>query len=133
MFKFPKDDLDTPDKAKALIGGYWSEVYDGKDQIQDLVYARNTLWQQARDEWEDAYRAKSRLLITPVTSKNWLYFPIMKSKGSSTKNNYGGGRHYGESEYQYGVSVGYSWDLPEGVVSVSQIYNRISDPSSSLI
>jgi len=133
MFKFPKDDLDTPDKAKALIGGYWSEVYDGKDQIQDLVYARNTLWQQARDEWEDAYRAKSRLLITPVTSKNWLYFPIMKSEGSSTKNNYGGGRHYGESEYQYGVSVGYSWDLPEGVVSVSQIYNRISDPSSSLI
>ena len=133
MFKFPKDDLDTPDKAKALIGGYWSEVYDSKDQIQDLVYARNTLWQQARDEWEDAYRAKSRLLITPVTSKNWLYFPIMKSEGSSTKNNYGGGRHYGESEYQYGVSVGYSWDLPEGVVSVSQIYNRISDPSSSLI
>ena len=85
---------------------HYDDEYDGKDQIQDLVYARNTLWQQARDEWEDAYRAKSRLLITPVTSKNWLYFPIMKSKGSSTKNNYGGGRHYGESEYQYGVSVG---------------------------
>ena len=133
MFEFPRDDLDTPNKAQALMGGYWAEVYEGKDQIQDLVYSRNTLWQQARDGWEDAYRSKSRLLITPVTTKNWLYFPIMQSKGSSPKDNHGGGRNYGESEFQYGVSVGYSWDLPTGVVSISQIYNRISDPSSSLI
>ena len=133
MFQFPKDDLDTPSKSTALVGGYWIEVYEGKDQIQDLVYSRNTLWQQARDEWEEVYRTKSRLLIDPVSSKNWLYFPLMKSEGSTTKNNYGGGKSYGASEYQYGVSVGYAWDLPAGVTSVSQIYNRISDPSTGLI
>lgn len=133
MFEFPKDDLDTPSKPAALVGGYWIEVYEGKDQIQDLVYSRNTLWQQARDEWNEVYRTKSRLLIDPVSLKNWMYMPLMKSKGTTTKNNYGGGKSYGDSEYQYGVSVGYAWDLPASITSVSQIYNRISDPSVSLI
>ena len=133
MFEFPKDDLDIPGKPASLVGGYWIEVYEGKDQIQDLVYSRNTLWQQARDGWNEVYRTKSRLIIDPVSLKNWIYMPIIKSKGATTKNSYGGGRAYGASEYQYGVSVGYAWDLPASVTSVSQIYNRVSYPSASLI
>lgn len=133
MFQFPKDDLDTPSKAGSLVGGYWIEVYEGKDQITDLVTSRNTLWQQARDSWEEVYRTKSRHLIDPLSRKNWLYFTILKSKGTTLKNNYGGGRSYGDSTFVYGKSIGFVWDLPEGVSEVSQIYNRISDPSLSYV
>lgn len=133
MFKFPKDDLDVPSKTTSLVGGYWNEVYEGKDQVSDLVSARNTLWQQIRDYWEEIYRTKSRQLINPLSTKSWLYFPILKSNGTSTKDNYGGYRHYGDSAFLYGKSVGYAWDLPSGVASVSQIYNRVADPSLSLI
>jgi len=49
MFKYPKDDLDVTSKTTSLVGGYWNEVYEGKDQVSDLVAARNTLWQQIRD------------------------------------------------------------------------------------
>ena len=133
MFQFPKDDLDTPSKATSLVGGYWIEVYEGKDQIYDLVASRNTLWQQSRDSWDEVYRTKARELIDPLSRKNWLYYPILKSKGTTLKNNFGGGRSYGDSAFNYGKSVGYVWDLPEGVVEVSQIYNRLSEPSLSFI
>ncbi len=132
MFIYPKDDLDTPSKAGALVGGYWIEVYEGKDQVEDLVSARSTLWQQARDEWEEVYRTKSRHLIDPFSIKNWLYFPILKSQGITTTKLFGGGRSYGDSTFNYGDIIGYAWDLPTDVVSLSQIYNRISDPSVSM-
>jgi hypothetical protein len=133
MFKFPKDDLDVPSKTTSLVGGYWNEVYEGKDEVSDLVSSRNTLWQQVRDYWEEVYRTKSRQLIDPLSTKSWQHFPILKSEGTSTKDNYGGSRRYGDSAFSYGKSVGYAWDLPQGVVSVSQIYNRVTDPSLSLI
>lgn len=133
MFQFPKDDLDTPKKAESLIGGYWVEVYAGKDQIEDLLSSRATLWQQARDTWNEVYRTKSRHLIDPLAVKNWMYFPILKSTGVALTKLLGGGGSYGDSAFNYGETDGYAWDLPKGVLSLSQIYNRISDPSASLI
>lgn len=133
MFQFPKDDLDTPDKAESLVGGYWLEVYDGKDQIEDLISSRTTLWQQARDTWDETYRTKSRHLIDHLSIKNWLYYPILKSKGITTTKLFGGGKSYGDSTFNYGEIEGYAWDLPDSVLHFSQVYNRVSDPSVSFI
>ena len=51
MFKYPKTYLDKAEDVRALAGSYWIEVYEGKDQVEDLVDARNTLWQASFSTW----------------------------------------------------------------------------------
>ena len=132
MFEYPKNDLDVAEKVRALTGGYWIDIYEGKDQIEDLVDARTTLWKDALLVWKEAELSKSRLGISPFKSKSWVYFPILKSEGIANRGFYEGGAVYGSSTISYGEAVGFSWKLPAGVTSVSQIYNRVSYPSASL-
>jgi len=132
MFKYPSTDLDVAEKVVALTGGYWTEIYEGRDQIQDLVGARTTLWKDALNVWKEAELSKSRLAISSFKSKSWMYYPILKSEGIANRGFYEGGASYGASTITYGEAIGFSWKLPAGVASVSQIYNRISYPSASL-
>jgi hypothetical protein len=132
MFEYPKTYLDRAEDVRALAGGYWIEVYEGKDQVEDLVDARNTLWQASLSTWQEAEKSKSRFAISPFKIKTWSYFPIFKSKGISVEGVFGGGATYGGQGLAYGQTAGASWSLTGGLASVSQIYNRISNPSASL-
>ena len=97
-----------------------------------MVDARTTLWKDAMSVWKEAELSKSRLNISPFKTKSWIYFPILKSEGIANRGFYEGGAEYGSSVITYGEAVGFSWKLPAGVASVSQIYNRVSYPSASL-
>ena len=132
MFKYPKTYLDKAEDVRALAGGYWIEVYEGKDQVEDLVDARNTLWQASLSTWQEAEKSKSRFSISPFKVKTWSYFPILKTEGTSVEGDFGGGGAYGGQGRAYGQTAGASWPLTGGLVSVSQIYNRTSGPSASL-
>lgn len=132
MFEYPKIYLDKAEDVRALAGSYWTEIYEGKDQVEDLVDARNTLWKASMSAWKDAENSKSRFSISPFKIKTWVYFPILKSKGVSINSTFGGGGSYGGPSLTYGQSAGTAWDLPDGLSGVSQIYNRLSGPSASL-
>lgn len=132
MFEYPKTYLDKAEDVRALAGGYWIEVYEGKDQVEDLVDARNTLWQASLSTWQEAEKSKSRFSISPFKIKTWSYFPILKSEGVSVEGVFGGGGAYGGAGLAYGQSAGASWLMTDGLASVSQIYNRTSGPSASL-
>ena len=131
MLVYPENDLDVIDKVKALLGGYWSDVYAESDQIDHLVAARSTLWKESNSSWVEAGKSKSRHDISPLKPKSWLYFPIKRSEGVSPKGFYEGGGAYGTS-LLYGRTPGLTWRLPPGVLGASQIYNRITYPSVSL-
>ena len=132
MFKYPKTYLDKAEDVRALAGSYWIEVYEGKDQVEDLVDARNTLWQALFSTWREAEKSKSRFSISPFKVKTWSYFPILKSKGISVEGVFGGGGAYGGQGLVYGQTSGASWTLTDNLSGVSQIYNRTSGPSASL-
>ena len=132
MFTYPKTDLDRSEVVRSLLGGYWNEVYEGKDQVADIVDARINLWQDAVEVWNEAVNSKSRFTISPLKTKSWTYFSIIKGKGVATESSFGGGGSYGASAISYGATKGIAWALPDGIKGVSQIYNRISSPSASL-
>jgi len=131
MFTYPKTDLDKAEIVRSLLGGYWNEVYDGKDQVSDIVDARIVLWKDVFEAWEEAVRSKSRFNINPLKTKSWVYFRMLKSNGVSTQSSFGGGGSYGISSINFGTTTGPSWKLPSDIKGVSQIYNRISAPSAS--
>ena len=56
MFTYPKTDLDTAEKVRSLLGGYWTEAYEGRDQIANIVDARIQLWNDAVNAWDDAVK-----------------------------------------------------------------------------
>ena len=133
MIVYPKNDLDKIEKMVSILGGYWSESYEGRDQIRDIVSSRSKLWQQALISWEEAVKSRSRKDITSYSTSIWVRVVLDKSKGASVLNDYKGKSKYGNTPYiKYGEISGASWDLPIGVVGVSQIYNRVSEPSASL-
>jgi hypothetical protein len=133
MIVYPKNDLDKIEKMVSILGGYWSESYEGRDQIRDIVSSRSKLWQQALISWEEAVKSRSRKDITSYSTSIWVRVVLDKSKGASVLNDYKGKSNYGNVPYiKYGEISGASWDLPIGVVGVSQIYNRVSEPSASL-
>ena len=132
MFEYPKTYLDRAEDVRALAGGYWIEVYEGKDQVEDLVDARTTLWQASLSTWQEAERSKSRFDISPFKIKTWSYFPILKSQGISVEGVFGAGGKYGGQGLVYGQTAGASWPLTDSLSRVSQIYNRTSGPSASL-
>lgn len=131
MFTYPKTDLDKSETVRSLLGGYWNEIYEGKNQVTDIVDARTGLWKDSLEAWEEAERSKNRFTISPVKTKSWIYFRLLKSKGVATQSSFGGGGSYGGSSINFGTTSGPAWYLPDGVKGVSQIYNRISSPSAS--
>lgn len=133
MIVYPKNDLDKIEKMVSILGGYWSESYEGRDQIKDIVASRSKLWRQALISWEEAVKSRSRKEITSYSTSVWVRVFLDKSKGASVINDYKGKSKYGNTPYiKYGEISGASWDLPIGIVGVSQIYNRVSEPSASL-
>ena len=133
MIVYPKNDLDKIEKMVSLLGGYWTESYEGRDQIRDIVASRSKLWRQALVSWEEAVKSRSRKDIDSYSTSIWVRVFLDKSKGASVINDYKGKSKYGNTPYiKYGEISGASWDLPIGIVGVSQIYNRVSEPSASL-
>ena len=132
MFTYPKTDLDTAEKVRSLLGGYWTEVYEGRDQVADIVDARIQLWNDAVEAWDDTVKSKSRFAINPLKTKSYVYLPILKNKGVATESALGGGGYYGQPSLSFGATRGISWELPDDISEVSQIYNRISSPSASM-
>ena len=107
-------------------------LFRSRDQVADVADARITLWKDVLETWDEAERSKSRLSISPLKIKSWVYFPILKSKGVATESSYNGGGRFGDPSINFGANKGLAWELPYGIKSVSQIYNRISSPSASM-
>ena len=83
MFEYPKTDLDVAEKVRALTGGYWIDIYEGKVQIEDLVDARTTLWKDAMSVWKEAELSKSRLNISPFQDKELDILSYIKKRRHS--------------------------------------------------
>lgn len=104
---YPANDLDRGRKLLALLGSFWSNTYDGADQVRSTVEGRADLERQNWLNLGEAVRAFSRYEVPIFHEQNWHLWVIRDSERS-------------------GLNV---WKSPAGIVSAPLLMNGLLDPS----
>lgn len=137
-FQYPAGDLDRADKLLALVGSFWSELYQGGDLVEGVLQGRARLDAQVHLDLLELAASISRLTVPVFHRENWYLLTLAESaRGRTVRDHprYGGGARYDAvGEIVYGAPLAaaapaYSWTLPADLVEVPAALNRITDAS----
>jgi hypothetical protein len=137
-FIYPQSELDNRDILLDLMGSTWSSIYEGRDQLADMMSARAELETQNNMLANEVLDSLSRNTV-PVTSRRRLDCILLKqSQTNSDLTNmpkYGQGYVYGNQPngdlIRYGESVDlpdYAFPLPASLVDAALIQSSFKDP-----
>jgi hypothetical protein len=142
-YTYPSRDLDKPQRLLDQLGSFWAGTYAGSFQAERYVFGRARLEQQTEQITQEAVDAVSRFQV-PVYHTDLWYQLVLKESDLNSEvaiSSYGEGRYYGPDpdtglDFQYGVPnsiAGYAFPAPANLVAAPLIFNRLSDPSLSLL
>lgn len=143
-FNFPASDLDRSKRMLSLLGSHWSEVYQGRRQVETFLFAWAQEAKQTMLNFEEAQLSDSRHTV-PVLHRDQQYRLILReSEMNVTRSSllaYGDGAVFGNQPgtgvlYTFGVPTvlnRYEFPIPEGLVDIPVITNRISAPTVVLL
>jgi hypothetical protein len=133
-YTFIDSDLHNPRKLLSLLGSFWSDCYQGVDQVRGHCASTGEIGYQANIDLGETINSVGRHTVPVHHTEQWYVYYLLESLkgvapiryGSPGAGNFGGSLIYGATG---GVPV-YSWDCP--VANVDLIFNRIYDPSATL-
>jgi hypothetical protein len=133
-YTFIDSDLHNVRKLLSLLGSFWSDCYQGVDQVMGHCASTGEIAYQANIDLGETINSVGRPTVPVHHTEQWYVYYLLESLkgvapiryGSPGAGNFGGGLVYGSIG---GVPV-YSWDSP--VANVDLIFNRIYDPSATL-
>lgn len=139
-FIFPNSDFDRPDVLLDTLGSFWAEVYGDRDFVRSLVTALGAVDAHSRADFADLVRCLSRFNVPVYATEEWLPLRLRESERNQTEANlprYDSSHEYSDSTLlRYGEPVDttlHCWGLPEAVVDVRLIFNRITEPSLTFV
>ena len=127
--------LDDKEQLLRLLGGFWSDTYQGQDFLGEALLARANLTGQTFDRLQEAIDCRSRLDVPLFRKENWRYLSIKKSTVASFPNMYGEAVAYGEGAL-YGkrsASLPFVYPIDEELFDCKLITNRLSESSVNLV
>jgi hypothetical protein len=134
MIVFPSQ-LDVRDRLLRLLGGFWSNTYEGSDLLAEVLHARAALTKQTFERLQEATDSLSRIDIPVFRKEYWRTIILKKSEINAFPNLYGEDIAYG-SGAEYGVrAAGLPFVCPisEDIFDCFVITNRVTKPSVNLI
>lgn len=139
-FTFPASDIDTTEALLAALGSLWEDTYLGNDLINSLCAAKAAQQRQAFQSGRELIDACSRQAIPVFHIEEWTELQLNESARNDadyTLMRFGDpGQFAADSPYQWGIPIDsplHAWKLPQGLVAVPAIFNRITDSSLTLI
>jgi hypothetical protein len=142
-FTYPQSDYDNPAALLELLGSFWANTYP--DQlVEDLVVAYALVARQTHEEMLDLLNACGRRVVPVLHRPHWYQLVLKESEHNTEPGTsmsvYGSGIYYGPQpvggeQLKYGEPwFPYSvFPAPDGLVDCTYIFNRITQPSLSLI
>jgi len=141
---YPSRDLEKPLRLLDQLGSFWAATYEGAFQAERYVFGRGRLEQQTEQITQEAIDSVSRFKVPVYGTDLWLQLILKESDLTNVElaaSRYGEGRYFGNDpdtglSFQYGVPsphVGYTFAAPAGLIAAPAIFNRLSDPSLSLL
>lgn len=134
MIVFPSQ-LDVRERLLRVIGGFWSNTYEGRDLLAEVLHARANLTKQTFERLQEAIDSLSRIDIPVFKKEYWRNLVLKKSEINAFPNLYGEDITYG-SGAEYGVrAAGLPFVCPitEDIFDCFVITNRVTKPSVNLV
>jgi len=137
-FRYPQNDLDSPEILLNLLGSFWASVYQGNDVVQDLMTTTGQIVQQTYIQLLELLNSVSRQDISVFHKEDWYALTIQESELNSSESlqaRYNTGYVY-DNGLQYNQKMTgtmYAVQKPAGLEAVSVIFNRITVPSVEYI
>lgn len=135
-YVFPATRLDTPDRLADMLGGFWTEIYGGRQLVSDILFSRAQITRQSWGLFEELLACQSRLTVPIHSAQEHRFLGLNESARDASDRNlitYTGSRTYSTgSDLDYGEAVTQTfvgWELPEGIVDIAAITNRLQDPT----
>ena len=134
MIQFPSQ-LDDKEQLLRLLGGYWSNTYEGQELLGELLKTRASLTKQVFNRLEEAVNCRSRIDIPVYRGEAWLLLTIKKSTVESFPNLYGESVNYNQGAV-YGkrsADLPFVYPIDSAIAECSLITNRLSNSSVNLV
>lgn len=136
-YQYPETIYDTPETLLATLGSWWADLYDGRDQVLELLRARGQVENQAIWDLAEAIAAVSRFSVPIYHRENWYPLQLLKSQVNNAAIallQYDGGGAY-DTGYAYDVppsSPYFAFPVPADLVVAPTILNRFLGPTLTL-
>lgn len=138
---FPRSLRDKPDSILGLRGSFWDGAFNDDDAVANLLAIVAQVDAQGYRLVKEAFDAKSRFTVPVLARKEWRSLSVVESQVNSKLLTFGSGARFSQpmanaGEYAFGRAKevqGYSVPLPSGLVDVSIITNRLSEPAVTLV
>lgn len=136
-FRYPGGDIDQPTKIALHYGSTWTSAFQGSDQIDTLALSRGRVAFQQHLDLQEAINTVSRL-TSPVFHLEQWYSLLLRESDLNSETvavlRYGENGVYG-GPHKYGVpfSTRFIFPLDSEIREVPYIFNRITEPSVTLI
>ena len=130
MGTFPTQ-LDDKEQLLRLLGGFWSDTYQGQSFLSEALLARTTLTKQTFDRLQEAIDCRSRLDVPLFRKEYWRFLSVKQSIISDFPNLYGEDTTYGDGSI-YGKrseTLPFVYPISEELFDCKVITNRLTDPS----
>lgn len=137
-YNFPATDYDDPNSLLALLGSFWTLVYDSRDQLLRYTAGQAQLERQREQDLREHRETHSRFDIPPYHTEHWLRLSLRESDMRRDPRTFAS---FGDSQGQFGTGfsfgdrrevAGYAFPLPADVRGIGSIFNRITEPSVTL-
>ncbi len=134
MIAFPTQ-LDNKGQLLRVLGGFWSNTYEGRELLSEVLQARAQLSKQTFERLQEATDSLSRVDIPVFRKEYWRNLIVKKSEVAAFPNLYGEDIDYGSGSV-YGkraAGLPFVYPIAEELFDCLAITNRVTKPSVNLV
>lgn len=133
MPQFDAQGLDKAGELLSLLGSFWASTYGGRNQVKEMLYARQQSAAQTYDRWNDTLAALNPETV-PISRRN-RWYPVRLLESSKI----GLGRPVFGGSWQFAVPVQRNFDAAPylaydvgALVTVRLLLSEINAPGITL-
>lgn len=134
VYDLPATDFDSPQALTSVLGSFWTQIYEGRGQIEKYAEGVGLLARQAQRDITEYLQTISRETVPLEHVEYWQPMTIAESALQTDPRAavaLGDGRLIGDGLRLGDTKVvsGYAFTLPDAVRNVQMICNRLTSPS----
>lgn len=140
-FSYPQSDLDRGTALLRVLGSYWDEVFEARDQLAAYTQAIAAGAQQTQLDLLEAIAALSRFDVPIFHTENWYPVTLHKSQLNTTDANF---YKFSETVAEFSGELlldfnaprptdFFTFPAPEKLAGAAHIFDRVLFPTISLV
>ncbi len=133
-FTYPSTIYDKPRNLLSVLGTFWADIYERKDQVSSLVRGKAVVEMQTMLDLMEVIASLSRYTVPIYHKDNWYQLRLLASQQNTAATSLA--RYDGKYDYDTGLrydvppeSQYFAFPLPANLDEIPCILNRFIEPT----